>query len=78
MTAQPHGIVELDRVAVRYGEQAVFANLSLRLEQGSFTILTGPSGAGKTSLLQLLYLAQPPSAGRVFWRAAGWAISACG
>ncbi|HBB56153.1 MAG TPA: cell division ATP-binding protein FtsE [Hyphomonadaceae bacterium] len=66
MTAQPHGIVELDRVAVRYGEQAVFANLSLRLEQGSFTILTGPSGAGKTSLLQLLYLAQPPSAGRVF------------
>jgi cell division transport system ATP-binding protein len=35
----------------------------LRLPQKSFHFLTGSSGAGKTSLLSLLYLAHRPSAG---------------
>jgi cell division transport system ATP-binding protein len=37
----------------------------LRLPRGGFTYLTGPSGAGKTSLLKLLYLAQRPTRGRM-------------
>jgi cell division transport system ATP-binding protein len=43
----------------------VLCDLDFRLAKGSFYFLTGPSGAGKTSLLKLLYLAQRPTRGRI-------------
>ena len=51
-------IVEFDRVGLRYGTGAeILRDLDFRLQRGAFYFLTGPSGAGKTSLLKLLYLA---------------------
>lgn len=59
-------IVEFDRVGLRYGTGAeVLCDLDFRLSAGAFYFLTGPSGAGKTSLLKLLYLAQRPTRGLV-------------
>lgn len=43
----------------------MLCDLDFRLAKGSFYFLTGPSGAGKTSLLKLLYLAQRPTRGRI-------------
>ena len=43
----------------------VLRNVSFHLEPGSFHFLTGSSGAGKTSLLQLLFLAQRPTRGLI-------------
>ena len=60
------GIVHFDNVGLRYGTGAeTLAGLSFTLAPGSFHFLTGASGAGKTSLINLITLAQRPSRGIV-------------
>ena len=56
------------RSGVRAGGPAgpeVLHDISFRLEPGAFRWLLGPSGAGKTSLLRLLYLSVRPTSGRL-------------
>ncbi|OYW11260.1 MAG: cell division ATP-binding protein FtsE, partial [Acidiphilium sp. 37-67-22] len=40
-------------------------DIDFEIPEGGFRWLTGPSGAGKTSLLKLMYLALHPSEGRI-------------
>ena len=57
-------IVQFENVGLRYGSgQETLSDVSFTLGSGAFYFLTGASGAGKTSLLKLLYLAQRPSRG---------------
>ena len=59
-------IVQFDNVGLRYGtDREVLSDISFTLHPGSFYFLTGASGAGKSSLLRLLYLAQRPSRGMI-------------
>ncbi|WP_426959700.1 cell division ATP-binding protein FtsE [Muricoccus radiodurans] len=64
------GMVRFSEVGLRYpdplgGSRETLRDLSFTLPQGSFTWLTGPSGAGKTSLLRLMQLAMRPTRGEV-------------
>ena len=60
------GVVQFESVGLRYGTGAeVLRDLDFTLSKGGFYFLTGASGAGKTSLLRLLYLAQRPTRGRI-------------
>lgn len=59
-------IVHFANVGLRYGtDSEVLSDVSFTLYPGRFYFLTGASGAGKTSLLRLLYLAQRPSRGMI-------------
>ncbi|OEJ32846.1 thiol reductant ABC exporter subunit CydD [Streptomyces subrutilus] len=59
--------IEIDGVAVRYegrGQDSP-GPVSLTVEPGECVALTGPSGVGKSTLLQVLLGFVPPTAGRV-------------
>lgn len=59
-------MLQLDAVGLRYGNgPEVLRDISFALRPGDFTFLTGPSGAGKTSLLRLLFMALKPTRGLV-------------
>ena len=66
MKPEEAGIVRFDNVGLRYGtEREILSDITFNLFPGHFYFLTGASGAGKTSLLRLLYLAQRPSRGAI-------------
>jgi cell division transport system ATP-binding protein len=59
-------VVRFENVGLRYGlGPEVLRDLSFHIEPHSFQFLTGPSGAGKTSLLRLLMLSLRPTRGLI-------------
>ncbi|MDB5591621.1 ATP-binding cassette domain-containing protein [Enterovirga sp.] len=66
--------VEFDGVGFRYGRgPEILQDLRFTLQPGSFHFLSGPSGAGKTTLIRLMLLAVRPTRGlmRLFGADAG-------
>jgi len=58
--------VRFENVGMRYGTgPEVLREVTFSLAPGSFHFLTGRSGAGKSSLLKLMYLAHRPSRGLI-------------
>jgi len=59
-------VVRFENVGLRYGlGPEVLRDLNFHIPRNSFQFLTGPSGAGKTSLLRLLFLSIRPTRGLV-------------
>jgi len=59
-------LVRFENVGLRYGlGPEILRDLSFLIPAHSFQFLTGPSGAGKTSLLRLLFLSLRPTRGLV-------------
>ena len=60
-------LFRLENVSVRYGEDPeILREVDLSVQRGAFYFVVGASGAGKTSLLKLLFLLLRPSQGEMF------------
>ncbi len=49
-----------------YGDQQVLKDINLTIAPGEITVLIGPSGTGKTTLLRSLALLEPPQSGEIY------------
>lgn len=58
-------MIELKDVTVSFDGQLVLDRLNLSLKNGDFVYLVGATGAGKSSLLRLLYMDIKPDSGSV-------------
>lgn len=57
--------IELQDVTFRYPETEVLSQASLRIGAGEFVAIAGPSGVGKTTLLDLITGLLVPTSGRI-------------
>lgn len=65
---QLSGTIELSRLTFRYVASGapVLDNVSLKIAQGEYVAIVGPSGSGKSSLFRLLLGFERPESGAVF------------
>lgn len=55
--------IELNDISFSYGEKVLFNNLNLQINKNKFIVIKGPSGVGKTTLLNIIGLIEFPQKG---------------
>jgi NHLM bacteriocin system ABC transporter ATP-binding protein len=63
------GNIELSDVSFRYSESMplILDNMSLRIKQGQYIAIVGPTGAGKSTLVRILLGFETPQKGAVYY-----------
>jgi len=59
-------MIRLENVSMSFGDLLVLDHIDLVLPQGSKTVIIGPSGGGKSTLLRCINLFESPQKGQVF------------
>jgi tungstate transport system ATP-binding protein len=60
-------MIEARGVWARRGGAEILKDVSLEADRGEILAIIGPTGSGKTTLIRILNLLDPPNAGRVFF-----------
>lgn len=58
-------MLELKNISKSYGTQLILDNISLKVQESEMVSILGPSGSGKSSLLQIMGLLMKPDMGTV-------------
>lgn len=58
-------VVEVRDIDKSYDDNKIFSNFNLKIEQGTFNVITGPSGSGKSTLLNIMGLLDKADNGEV-------------
>jgi len=61
----PDNLIEVRDLDFSRGDRTIFKNLNVTISQGDVTAIMGPSGTGKTTLLQLITRQLHPDRGQV-------------
>ncbi|MDH4028018.1 MAG: cell division ATP-binding protein FtsE [Nitrospirota bacterium] len=63
-------MIQFSGVSKYYDEDIILKDISFSIEKGDMAFVTGPSGAGKTTMLKLIYCAERPDEGHI--KVADW------
>ena len=58
-------VISIKHIQKKFGEKDVFKDLSMEIPNNSFVVITGESGCGKTTLLNMLGYLEKPDAGDI-------------
>ena len=58
-------IIRMFNVTKRFGKKYILNKINLEVNSGEFVLVSGPSGAGKTTLMKMLYLGEKVSSGQI-------------
>lgn len=61
-------IVSTESIEKQYENKILFKNLTLTVKEKDSVVIVGESGAGKTTLMNILSLIEPTDSGKVCWR----------
>ena len=64
-SAGEEDVIALDGVGFRFNDEPILEDVDLRIPRGSFAVIVGPNGGGKTTLLHLILGLYRPEKGRV-------------
>ena len=59
-------MLELKNISFDVPGKQILRDVSLTVERGKFTVITGPNGGGKSSLAKIIMGIEKPSAGQIF------------
>ncbi|MBL1436405.1 MAG: ABC transporter ATP-binding protein [Rhodobacteraceae bacterium] len=58
--------VSLQNISKSFGDQVALENVDMTIPDGSFVVLLGPTGAGKTTILRMVSGLDKPDSGQIF------------
>ncbi|WP_160670029.1 ABC transporter ATP-binding protein [Clostridium sp. C8-1-8] len=61
-------LITLSNVKKNYGSQRVLKNINLSISSGKIYVIMGPSGTGKSTLLNIISMIEPQSDGEYLWK----------
>jgi ABC-type polar amino acid transport system ATPase subunit len=65
LASTPGNLLELDDVHKSFGHLEVIKGISLTVRKGEHVVIFGPSGGGKSTVLRMMNLLEPPDSGTV-------------
>ncbi|MCS7149335.1 MAG: ABC transporter ATP-binding protein [Caldimicrobium sp.] len=61
-------LLRLENINKWVGKEQILKGVSVKIEEGQFLAIVGPSGSGKSSLLYILGLLDRPTSGSIYYR----------
>jgi cell division transport system ATP-binding protein len=58
-------MIDFNQVTKKFGKIVALNNASFKIEPGDFVFITGPSGAGKTTIIRLILKELEPTSGKI-------------
>ena len=58
-------MISFNGVHRRYGDWPALEDVTFQVEEGEFVVISGPSGAGKTTIIRLVWMGDLPTGGTV-------------